>query len=63
MTLPANAPQGINDFPSFDGIDYIEFFVGNARQTAHFLRTAFGFAPIAHAGLETGLQQAGARDP
>ncbi len=35
-------------------IDYIEFYVGNARQAAHFYRTIFGFEPIAYKGLETG---------
>lgn len=36
------------------GIDHIEIFVGNPFQAAHFYRTAFGFAPVAYAGLETG---------
>ena len=36
-------------------IDYVEFYVGNAFQAAHFYRTGFGFTPIAYAGLETGL--------
>ena len=37
-----------------NGIDYIEFYVGNAHQAAHFYRTAFGFRPVAYAALETG---------
>jgi len=37
-----------------EGIDHIELYVGNAFQAAHFYRTAFGFTPIAYAGLETG---------
>ena len=37
-------------------IDYVEFYVGNARQAAHFYRTAFGFKPTAYAGLETGVR-------
>lgn len=37
-------------------IDHIEFYVGNARQAAHFYRTAFGFKPVAFAGLETGVR-------
>ena len=36
------------------GIDYIEFYVSNARQAAHFYRTTLGLRPIAYAGLETG---------
>src|SRR5215813_10972970 len=42
------------DFVSIKGIDYIELYVGNARQAAHFYRTTFGFLPVAYAGLETG---------
>lgn len=38
------------------GFDYIELYVGNARQASHFYRTALGFTPIAHSGLETGLR-------
>ncbi len=45
-----------NDLLQLDGIDYIEMYVGNARQAAHFYRTVFGFAPIAYAGLETGVR-------
>src|SRR5215217_2463201 len=40
----------------FKGIDYIEFYVGNAYQAAHFYCTTFGFTPIAYAGLETGMR-------
>ena len=39
-----------------EAIDYIEFYVGNVRQAAHFYRTAFGLTPTAYAGLETGLR-------
>lgn len=38
------------------GIDYIELYVGNAQQAAHFYRTAFGFTPTAYAGPETGVR-------
>lgn len=43
-------------FELLKGFDYIELYVGNARQAAHFYRTAFGFAPIAYSGLETGVR-------
>ncbi|HEX8335667.1 MAG TPA: 4-hydroxyphenylpyruvate dioxygenase [Pyrinomonadaceae bacterium] len=36
------------------GIDYIEFYVGNAHQAAHFYRSMYGFDITAYAGLETG---------
>jgi 4-hydroxyphenylpyruvate dioxygenase len=48
------APE--KDFLPINGTDYIEFYVGNARQAAHYFQTAFGFQPLAHAGLETGLR-------
>ena len=38
------------------GTDYVEFYVGNAKQAAHFYQSAFGFQPVAYAGLETGLK-------
>jgi 4-hydroxyphenylpyruvate dioxygenase len=43
-------------FELLKGFDYIELYVGNARQAAHFYRTAFGFTPIAYSGLETGVR-------
>src|SRR5947207_3611250 len=42
--------------PQLQGIDYIELYVGNVIQASHYFRTAFGFTPIAYAGLETGLR-------
>lgn len=36
------------------GLAYIEFYVGNVCQTAHFFRTAFGFKPVAYASPDTG---------
>ncbi|MBT4467928.1 MAG: 4-hydroxyphenylpyruvate dioxygenase [Lentimicrobiaceae bacterium] len=38
-----------------NGTDYVEFYVGNAKQAAHYYQSAFGFQPVAYAGLETGL--------
>lgn len=43
------------DFLPINGTDYVEFYVGNAKQAAHYYQTAFGFQPLAYAGLETGL--------
>jgi 4-hydroxyphenylpyruvate dioxygenase len=42
------------DFLPLEGTDYIEFYVGNAKQAAHYYQSAFGFQPIAYAGPETG---------
>jgi 4-hydroxyphenylpyruvate dioxygenase len=44
------------DFLPLLGTDHIEFYVGNAKQAAHFYKTAFGFQSLAYAGLETGVQ-------
>jgi 4-hydroxyphenylpyruvate dioxygenase len=44
------------DFLPINGTDYIELYVGNAKQAAHFYKTAFGFQSLAYAGLSTGLK-------
>jgi len=44
------------DFLPINGTDYLELYVGNAKQAAHFYKTAFGFKDLAYAGLETGLK-------
>ena len=43
------------DFLPLLGTDYVEFYVGNAKQAAYFYKTAFGFQSLAYAGLETGV--------
>jgi len=44
------------DFLPIMGTDYVEYYVGNAKQAAHFYKTAFGFQSHAYAGLETGMK-------
>ncbi len=44
------------DFLPINGTDYVELYVGNAKQSAHFYKTAYGFQSVAYAGLETGLK-------
>ena len=44
------------DFLPLLGTDYVELYVGNAKQSAHFYKTAFGFQSEAYAGLETGME-------
>ena len=51
-----NTQNQAKDFLPINGTDYVEFYVGNARQAAHYYQTAFGFQPMAYAGLETGLK-------
>lgn len=46
--------EGAQDFLPLLGTDYVEFYVGNAKQSAHFYKTAFGFQSHAYSGLETG---------
>ncbi len=46
--------EGAQDFLPLLGTDYVEFYVGNAKQAAHYYKTAFGFQSLAYAGLETG---------
>ena len=48
--------DGAQDFLPLLGTDYVEFYVGNAKQSAHYYKTAFGFQSYAYAGLETGLK-------
>jgi 4-hydroxyphenylpyruvate dioxygenase len=44
------------DFLPLNGVDHVEFWVGNARMAAHYFRTLWGFTPIAYMGLETGVR-------
>ncbi|MGH2463457.1 MAG: 4-hydroxyphenylpyruvate dioxygenase [Candidatus Limnocylindria bacterium] len=54
-TKPAPAVE-TTDFLPLKGIDHVEFWVGNAKQAAHYFRTLWGFTPVAYAGLETGVR-------
>ncbi|MEP7374116.1 MAG: 4-hydroxyphenylpyruvate dioxygenase [Chitinophagaceae bacterium] len=44
------------DFLPLEGTDYVEFYVGNAKQAAHYYMSAFGFQALAYAGPETGMK-------
>ncbi len=44
------------DFLPILGTDYIEMYVGNAKQAAHYYKTAWGFQSVAYSGLETGVK-------
>ncbi len=44
------------DFLPLQGTDYVELYVGNAKQAAHFYKAAFGFQSLAYAGPETGMR-------
>lgn len=45
------------DFLPIHGTDYVELYVGNAKQAAHYYKTAFGFQSLAYCGLETGNKE------
>src|SRR5688572_1938657 len=51
-----NAAAEAQDFLPLKGIDHVEFWVGNAKQAAHYYRALWGFTPVAYAGLETGVR-------
>jgi 4-hydroxyphenylpyruvate dioxygenase len=55
LKLPIENPEA-EDFLPLNGTDHVEFYVGNAKQSAHFFKTAFGFQDYAYAGLETGAK-------
>lgn len=47
-------PQQTEDFLPLEGTDYVEFYVGNAKQAAQYYKATYGFESIAYAGPETG---------
>ena len=49
--------EGAKDFLPLLGTDYIEFYVGNAKQAAYYYKSAFGFQSFAYKGLETGNKE------
>ena len=55
-TIASVQPSKQTDFLPLQGTDYVEFYVGNAKQAAHFYKTAFGFQSLAYAGPETGVK-------
>jgi len=57
-TMIAPLKEDINkiDFLPLQGTDYIEFYVGDAKQAEHYYKTAFGFESLAYAGPETGAK-------
>ncbi|WP_420319289.1 4-hydroxyphenylpyruvate dioxygenase [Ekhidna sp.] len=58
METTATAPKTdeAKDFMPINGTDYLELYVSNAKQAAHYYKSAFGFKSLAYAGLETGVK-------
>jgi 4-hydroxyphenylpyruvate dioxygenase len=55
-TLTKKDTQTAEDFLPLLGTDYLEFYVGNAKQSAYYYQAAFGYELVAYAGPETGLR-------
>ena len=56
-TITKKKPDTRQDTFPINGTDYIEFYVGNAKQAAHYYQTAFGFKLVAYRGPETGNRE------
>jgi 4-hydroxyphenylpyruvate dioxygenase len=62
MKLENTSPQlektvaEAEDFLPLLGTDYVELYVGNAKQAAYYYISAWGFQPLAYCGLETGVK-------
>ena len=55
QVLSSSATPVADPFP-INGTDYVEFYVGNAKQASHYYRTAFGFQLVGYRGPETGVR-------
>jgi 4-hydroxyphenylpyruvate dioxygenase len=56
ITAENRGTQTDSDFLPLQGTDFVEFYVGNAKQAAHYYMSAFGFQALAYAGPETGMK-------
>ncbi|MGN8070721.1 4-hydroxyphenylpyruvate dioxygenase [Mucilaginibacter sp. 22184] len=56
QTQTLDKTPGTTDFLPLNGTDHVEFYVGNAKQAAHYYKTAFGFQNLAYSGPETGVR-------
>ena len=54
---PEKIFKDAQDFLPLLGIDYVEFYVGNSKQSAHYFKSSFGFQSEAYSGLETGNRE------
>ncbi|HZI75107.1 MAG TPA: 4-hydroxyphenylpyruvate dioxygenase, partial [Gemmatimonadales bacterium] len=56
QTGTAPSTSAATDTFPINGTDYVEFYVGNAKQASHYYRSAFGFQLLAYRGPETGTR-------
>jgi catechol 2,3-dioxygenase-like lactoylglutathione lyase family enzyme len=59
---PVSATERATDVFPINGTDYLEFYVGNARQAVHYYQSAFGFQLVGYRGPETGVRDCGRGD-
>ena len=57
LASPKQDAAAQTDFLPLQGTDFVEFYVGNAKQAAHYYMSAFGFQAVAYAGPETGMKE------
>jgi catechol 2,3-dioxygenase-like lactoylglutathione lyase family enzyme len=57
-SMPVAEANQAQNLVEITGNDYVEFYVGNAKQAAYFYQRAFGFSLVAYAGPETGRRDA-----
>lgn len=55
-TLKRALEDEFDDHLGLQDVDYVELYVGNAKQASHFYQTIFGFELKAFSGLETGVR-------
>ena len=56
LTVEKETPIATQDFLPLNGTDHVEFYVGNAKQSAYYYQSAWGYELIAYAGPETGVR-------
>ena len=56
LTAESQKVDTTQDFLPLLGTDHVEFYVGNAKQSAYYYQTAFGYELVAYAGPETGVK-------
>lgn len=56
MTVNKPAAAATEDFLPLLGTDHVEFYVGNAKQSAYYYQSAWGYELVAYAGPETGVR-------
>jgi 4-hydroxyphenylpyruvate dioxygenase len=56
QTGTARAAETVTDTFPINGTDYVEFYVGNAKQATHYYQTAFGYQLVGYRGPETGTR-------